>query len=420
LPQNSLTVNQLKLLKFILRLFWRLVKTLLIGLACILLFPLLLYIAPARYDFPEPKPFQGDKWFNPYRDMDSTHWLHANFHMHSRAWGGLTNGSENKDHYVYDTYRKAGFESLSISNYQTINKLYSDDSSYIPAYEHGYGMYKNHHLCLGAKRVVWFDLPYGQNIHHKQFILNKLRPTTEIISVNHPSFFKGFRPEDFRKLTGYDFIEVLNGFRNSVPHWDSALSAGRPALILANDDMHDISNPDEIGRRFTVVNSPSNARRKIIAALKGGNAFGVYYRGEKGETLHDKTGRFARLPVMKSFTVANDTLTVELDTTAFEFRFFGQHGKLLKKIGGTRKTFYVLKPEDNYVRTVILFSTKDNPEGLQFFLNPVMRSNDGNKPAMPQATVNRTITALARIGLTLFILVVAISFIRLMQVRKKK
>lgn len=410
----------MKILANILKFFWRLVKAILICLAIILLFPLLLYIVPARYNFPESSPFHGDQWFNPYRKMDSTHWLHANFHMHSRAWAGLTDGSENKDHHVYDTYRKAGFESVSISNYQSINKLYSDDSSYIPAYEHGYGLYKNHHLCLGAKKVVWFDLPYGQNIHHKQYILNKLRPTTEIISINHPSFFKGFRPDDFTELTGYDFIEVLNGFRNSVPHWDSALSAGRPAFILANDDMHDINNIKEIGRRFTVINAPSNARPQIINALKEGNAFGVFYQGEEDESLHDKTGNFAQLPVMKSFEIVNDTLRIELDTTAFEFRFFGQHGKLLKKTSGTRDAFYVLKPDDKYVRTVILFSTKSNPEGLQFFLNPVMRSAGGNKPEMPQATINQTITVLTRIGLTLVFLLVILAYIRIMQVRKNK
>jgi hypothetical protein len=371
---------------------------------CILVLPLLLYILPAHYKFPQPQPFTGNNWYNPYREIDSTRWLLANFHMHSRAWGGLTDGAENKDHQVYDTYKATGFSSISISNYQSINTLYSDNPAYIPAYEHGYGIHKNHHLCLGAKKVVWFDLPYGQNINHKQYIINKIRPTTDIISINHPSFFKGFRPEDFTKLTGYDFIEVLNGFRNSVPHWDSALSAGRPALILANDDMHDINKVDEIGRRFTLINAQTNTRTNVIAALKAGSAIGVYYQSEKGESLHDKRGNFTLLPVINSVNVSNDTLSILIDTTAFEVRFFGQHGKLLQKATQTRKASYVLKPDDNYVRTVVIFSTKNNPEGLQFFLNPLIRSADENKPPMPQAVVDLKTTWLSRIGLSLVLI----------------
>lgn len=389
-------------------------------LACILLLPLLFYILPARYDFPRPMPFRGERWYNPYSEADSTRWILANFHMHSRAWAGFTNGSENKDHQVYDIYRKIGFKALSISNYQSINKLNLNNPEYIPAYEHGYGIHKNHHLCLGAKRVVWYDLPYGQNIHHKQFIINRLRPTAEIISINHPAFFKGYKPEDFSKLTGYDFIEALNGYRNSLPHWDSALSAGRPAFIMANDDMHDMSNPDEIGRRFMVINAHSGDRAAIFAALKRGAAYGVFYQCEKGESLDEKRAKFAHLPAISSVVVKQDTLTIKLDSTAYEFRFFGQHGELLCKASGTRNAVYPLQSGDTYVRTVILFSTKDNPEGLQYFLNPVMRSAGGTKPDMPQATVNHVVTALSRTGLALIFLVAVVAFIRIMQIRKKK
>lgn len=404
----------------ILRTFRLLLKYSLLLVLIILLLPLFNYIVPAKYNFPAPEAFKGDYWYNPYRETDSTHWMPANFHMHSRAWGGLTNGADTRDHEVYDTYKKIGFESISISNYQKINRLYSDSPSYIPAYEHGYGFYKNHHLCLGARKVVWYDLPYGQSIHHKQYILDRLRPTTEVLSINHPSFFKGYMPEDFTRLTGYDFIEALNGYRNSIPHWDSALSAGRPAFILADDDMHDISAPDEIGRRFLVVNSASNSRHDIISNLKSGKAFGVFYQGEKGESLIEKSEKIRHLPVITSFEVKNDTLRLTIDSTAYEVRFFGQHGRLLKKSGGSRKAFYALQDNDSYIRTVILFPTKNSPEGLQYFLNPVIRSTDGNKPPMPLAQMNETGTWISRIGLSL----VALTFIwlsaRIVKWRKEK
>lgn len=404
----------------ILRAFRLLLKYSLLLLLTILLLPLFNYIEPARYDFPASEAFKGSFWYNPYQGMDSAQWLPANFHMHSRAWGGLTNGADTRDHEVYDTYKKIGFGSIAISNYQKINALYSDKAFYIPAYEHGYGIYKNHHLCLGAKKVVWYDLPYGQNIHHKQYILNRLRPTTDILSINHPSFFKGYMPEDFTRLTGYDGIEVLNGYRNSVPHWDSALSAGRPAFIFADDDMHDISVPDEIGRRFLVINSPSNSRSDILSALKSGKAYGVYYQGDKGESLTEKSEKINHLPVITTFDVKNDTLSLTIDSTAYEVRFYGQHGRLLKKKGGIRKAFYALQEDDSYVRAVILFPTRSSHEGLQYFLNPVLRSKDGKKPPMPQAEINQTGTWLSRIGLSLAALTFIWLSARIIKWRKEK
>jgi len=410
----------LKIVRRIFALLWQLIRIIMLLILMVLILPALMYILPAYYHFPPPMRFAGDKWYNPYQTADKNHWQLANFHMHSRAWGGLTDGAENKDHQVYDTYRKNGFGSVSISNYQSINKLYKDSAFYIPAYEHGYGIYKNHHLCLGAHKVIWYDLPYGQTIHHKQYIINRLRPTTEIISINHPSFFKGFKPEDFTKLTGYDFIETLNGFRNSVPHWDSALSAGRPALILANDDMHDINNVDEIGRRFTVINSPTNSRADIVASLKSGNAFGVYYQGEEGETLHQKNRQFALLPVVESVSITGDSLTVKLDTSAFEVRFFGQGGQLLQKDNHVKRASYKLKPDDTFVRIVLLFPTRTNTEGLQFFLNPVMRSADGSLPAMPVVKVDLVKTWFSRIGLSILAIGLFWIVLRLRRRRRKK
>jgi len=36
------------------------------------------YIWCPIYDFPEWKPFSGDKLYNPYKGIDSLHWLKGN------------------------------------------------------------------------------------------------------------------------------------------------------------------------------------------------------------------------------------------------------------------------------------------------------------------------------------------------------
>ncbi len=385
------------MIKFFLRILLNLFKGVFIILALFLLFMLGNHLIAPKYNFPPAVLFQGKSFYNPYADMDSSQWQRSNYHMHSHAWGGITNGNGTEDKHIWEVYRDLGFSSIGISNYQSINKLNKDSSFYIPVYEHGYGIFKNHHLCLGAKKVVWFDMPYKQTISQKQYMIDVLRKHTELISINHPSFFGGFSPANFTQLTGYDFIEVLNGYRNSIPHWDSALSAGRPAFIMANDDMHTLSDPIEPARRFISINSPTNNKDDIFTALKAGNAYGVYIITPEDETLEKKKTRLKNLAVLNDVTIKNDTLFVAISKPAKEFRFYTTHGELAAKVANTSKAYYVIKPTDSYVRAHILFESPNDPEGIQYFLNPIMRSADGNIPLMPKATVDTRATLVFRI-----------------------
>jgi len=159
------------------------------------------YLIAERYIFPKPEPFSGKYWYNPYQEMDTMNWRRTNLHMHSHAWGGMTNGSGNHSHEVWDLYRDLGYESIGISNYQFIDTLFSTEPQYIPVYEHGYGIFKSHQLSIGARKVLWYDLPFGQDVHHKQYILNRLKKNCEMISINHPTFFGGYHSNDFKYLT---------------------------------------------------------------------------------------------------------------------------------------------------------------------------------------------------------------------------
>jgi hypothetical protein len=371
----------LKILKFI----FKGIGWFFLGLLMIFLFN---YLVAERYIFPEPKPFSGASWYNPYSGMDSTQWRRTNLHMHSHAWGGLTNGSNNSNHKVWDLYRKMGYESIGISNYQYIDTLYAHQPYYIPVYEHGYGIFKNHQLSIGARKVIWYDLPFGQNLHHKQYVLNRLKKHTELLSINHPAFFKGYKAEDFKYLGNYDLIEALNGYRNSIPHWDSALSAGKPAFLMANDDMHDLSDPGEMARRTIVVNAPDNHRENILASLQSGKSYGVEIKLPMDETYESKMARFDTLPALISHAIINDTLKFTLSSRFSEVRFYGQHGKLLHRVGKSTHAEYVLQPNDTYVRAEVLYPTPNDMEGIVLFLNPVIRSTDGTQPAMSQAILD--------------------------------
>ena len=109
------------------------------------------------YRFDEPAPFSGEYLHNPYQNMDSTQWKQANFHAHTRRMGGVTNGRSNTNELVDSIYRRLGFDHVGISDYMYINDYESDKEGYIPGYEHGYGVFKIHQLCLGAEKVRYID-----------------------------------------------------------------------------------------------------------------------------------------------------------------------------------------------------------------------------------------------------------------------
>lgn len=408
----------MRILLKILKIIFKGIAWFFLGLLIIFLFN---YLVAERYHFTEPVPFSGAEWYNPYKDMDSTHWRRTNLHMHSHAWGGITNGSDNSNHNVWDLYRKLGYESIGISNYQYIDTLYAHQPYYIPVYEHGYGIFKNHQLSIGARKVIWYDLPFGQNLHQKQYVLNLLKKHTEILSINHPAFFGGYKPEDFKYLGNYNLLEALNGYRNSIPHWDSALSAGKPAFLMANDDMHDIGDPGEVSRRFIVVNAPDNHRENILKSLYMGKSYGVEIKLPMDETYEGKAARFDTLPYVTSCTIQNDTLRFAMSSRFGEVRFFGQHGKVLHRVGKAFKAEYVLQPSDTYVRAVVLYPTPNDIEGITYFLNPVMRSANGERPEMTTPEVDVRATWVYRIiGFATVIFLFANIIILRRRFRKKR
>ncbi len=323
-----------------------------LGLALLLVLP---YAFSPLYHFPDSQMFSGNTLFNPYR-QNSGEWYKCNFQGHSKAWSGVTDGKGSGGEY-YDAYKNMGYDVVGLSNYQSISQPVPGDSLYIPVYEHGYNVWKRHHLCIGAGKVVWYDLPLFQTLHHKQFIINLIDPTTEVLAIAHPKFMHGFKPEDFSKLTGYDCIEVLNHYRKSFRHWDAALSAGRTAWIVGNDDTHDINNPDETGRYWTMIRSDAPGADGILKSLSTGNAYGV-----------SGHGGFADIS-LNSVVTAGMAVSVKCDTIAKEFRFIGQNGDVRGKIENSDLAEYAFKADDTYIRTEI------ESDSVILYLNPVFRYN---------------------------------------------
>ncbi len=349
----------------------------------VLLYQLILYFAAPVYDFPAPQPFSGDSIYNPYQGMDSTHWRKANFHYHARAWLGLTSGRHNTYEAFYNTYKALGYDAPQISNYQSIDTHYKDSSFYIPVYEHGFGVRKKHQMLIGARKVLWLDYSLVQNLSHKQHIINLLRPDNEIVAIAHPDWEKGYSLRDMEYLGNYDLVEALDQNWRSIPHWDAALSAGKPVFLLADDDAHDIANPYEIQRICTYINTPVVCGDSMVKALREGKAFGAeIYMGD-WENFTTKARNARKIPVVNSVLLKGDTLKISVSGKPYKINFIGQNGKSKKITRFANQAWYKFQPGDTYIRTEITFMIYfDYPHvgpGTIFYLNPVFRYN-GEKP----------------------------------------
>jgi hypothetical protein len=335
------------------------------GLVLLLLSILFIpYLFVPEFSEEKREPFHGEFFYNPYQNMDSL-WYIANFHAHSKSWGWLTDGHKNHLDSIYKMYYDLGYSYINISNY---NKITLKDALEIPCYEHGVNIYKRHQLCIGAKKVKWFDLFFWQRLKHKQYILNQLRETAEFVAICHPAFSNSYEPKDFSSLYNYDAIEVFNHYRTSVAHWDSALSSGYYAVLLSNDDVHDITKMDEINVCFTVINNDIVCSKPVIEQLKKGMHYGVQVAKQLNENLEIKKTRMANLVHPIKIEIVENILDIELNKPVKEIRFIGQHGVTKYSSSDTNHATYLFVSEDTYIRIEVL-----DYEGNYYIFNPVVK-----------------------------------------------
>lgn len=382
----------------------KIIKYFAFGLGILLFLLVLPYGFSPIYNFPATKVFHGDSIYNPYQGMDSLAWHKFNFHLHTHAWGGLTSASGNENNEVWDAYKYLGYDAVVISDYMRINTFTKDRPPFIPTYEHGFGVKKNHQLCINAKKVVWLEYVFCQSINEKQHILNALRGSCDVLAIAHPHFNSGYSTEDMTKLTNYDLIEVFNHQRFSVDHWDSALSTGHPVFIIADDDAHFIKKPSEVGVCCTFINSKSLEVNDLLSRLKQGNAIGVEIFRTDNEGFEEKAIKAREIPRLNSFTVKGDEIQVDISRLALTINFYGQGGKLLQKNENTAKASYLMVKNDTYVRTEIIFPEEEGKQGNRFLLNPVLRYRGDLSEYRELATVDGLLTFFKRAYLLAFVI----------------
>ena len=342
-----------------------------IGIALLLLI-LYVYLSVPTYSFKEPKPFSGEYLYNPYQDMNPNQWKKYHFHCHSRRYFGVTNGRRSKETTIDSVYHALGYDHYGISDYMHINPHNTDRKDYIPAYEHGYGLIrKTHQICIDAEKVYWPDFPFMQNLNMKQHMINKLGERCRFVMPAHASFTKGYKVNDMMLLSNYRLLEIVNPYGNAIEHWDMALSHGHRVYALGDDDTHDITNVHEVCHNLTMINTPDLDPEHVYEALEKGLCYAVEFDNffHFPMTLAEKVEQAHALPYLTRAELIDDTLFIKTSANKMqEVKFIGQDGKVLKTEEDIATAYYVIQPEDHYVRAQI------NVNGLQhFYLNPITR-----------------------------------------------
>lgn len=313
------------------------------------------YATTTIYEFEKPKPFWGNQWHNPYQVLDSTR-IKANFHAHSCAWKSVTYGSNSAEK-LTTCYKEKKYGIAAISNYFCIDTVGKRNNPlYVPVYEHGLNIFKSHCLVLNAKKVSYYDYFLFQSTSHQQKVIEQIKSLNGIVAIAHPKFCGGRSLDDMKCLMHYDLIEVLNHFRISDGYWDEALSAGRLAYLVANDDSHS-ADKDEMERAWTVIFSQEKNRKSALKALLAGKAVGVYTEYNTCENTFEKC------------QLSNDTIKVNFAIPADTIFFIGQGGSVKHAVVKSDHASYKLKASDTYIRIV----AKNNESKI--YLNPIIRYN---------------------------------------------
>jgi Protein of unknown function (DUF3108) len=349
------------------------------GVAIVALSVLLLpYVFVPVYMFHSPTPFSGATLYNPYGDIGAT-WQRANFHAHSRAWAGLTSGTQSPDE-VRAAYLARQYDIIGISNYHQLTRA-RGDSTFLPIYEHGFSIRKSHQLIIGARQIVGLDFPLWQTSQAKQYILARLRDSAALTAIVHPYLRTGYTMAQLPLLSGYDLLEVRSHWADASAWWDAVLSTGNPIWAIGNDDMHDITKPREMGVVWTEVNASSAEPAAVISALRRGHMYVV------AGSLVDSLAK------LESVVVRGDTITTRFDRVVDSARVLVDGGLVRATRAGVREIAYVLSPMDHYARVVA------RSAGSTLILNPVIRSAGQPvpftvPPQRPLATIVTRLSAL--------------------------
>lgn len=387
------------------------------SVATILLIAIFLFtissISPI-YRFAEPNPFSGKDIFNPYAGSDSTtDWKRANFHTHTRV-KGLFNECEYWPDVVYDSLSSFGYDIVTFSNHNELTQHPFDSALQVNVYEHGYNILKYHKLVFGSERVNHFDNLAPVFDSQKQFQLDLLGRSADIVQMNHPFRTLGTSEREMSRLTGYSLIELDSGVCTEQEYWDWALSAGHYSFALANDDLHYPDVSDRIAVRCNFLDCSSASYKDILECLRGGCFYCMRVPDYGDGNWKVKHERNLSLPAVSSIGLDSCTVFISLSQKADSIKLTGQGHSTLAFAKDTAELRYSMTGDDSYARFTAYF-----PDGEIIYSNPFARY-DANRSDTPYAEAGHNVSIPLTILFNLAVLAISALVLILTAVLWKK
>ncbi len=310
---------------------------------------LLFYFFAPLYRFSTPQPFSGNKLYNPYKNIRPEAWRLMDVSNTDKTADDIL--PKDKSCFIFADNQKISPSEVS--------------GALLPAYTHGFNLAGVKQVCIGSDEVLWIDLIFFQTTGLKQWVIDRLRPHNKLIAL----CTNGYSFDDLRRITQYDLLEISDGKDFSLAKWDTALSAGQKAFLLADNRAGVKKNLS-----FTMVNLPSKTGKSFIHSLKKGISYGVKLPVRNSVNVEAIDNILNHLPVIQKVDLLHDTLLVKLNADVKMIRFVKQGGVEAKNVKATDSALYVIKPSDQYVRIEVSLN-----DGTVYYLNPVIRYN-GNRP----------------------------------------
>ncbi|HIZ85415.1 MAG TPA: hypothetical protein IAC04_02880 [Candidatus Coprenecus stercoravium] len=364
----------MKIIRISLKVLASLLLVIITGLAVLSVSPI--------YEFTGPVPFSGERIYNPYSDFDSvTGWKRACLHTHTKVDKGINECPYYPD-VVYSDYMSYGYDILGLTNHQALTPHPVDSCLYIAVYEHGYNLFKFHLNPYGVNKVEKFDHILPILLSQKQFMIDRLAADGDFVQFNHPNRTLTINRRVMEHLSGYRLVEGDSGFEErdhgsgtSLDHWDEALSAGRYAHNIINDDNHNSKAHAAIARRCSWINTPTPYYEDIREQLLKGNFYSMRVPDFGDGDTSVKHMENLRLPAIKDIGMRSDTVYMRLSAPAAAIRVISQNGIAVDSAFNSTDIQYVMKASDPYVRMTAWY---DN--GVTIYTNAFARFSEGDSP----------------------------------------
>lgn len=313
-------------------------------LSAVVLFILSFYCQTTLYSFPDTGRFSGEHFHNPYQHIPART-LTANFHAHTSAYGGVTNG-DNSLAEMKEVYARRGIDVAGISNY-----FQATPGEELRVYEHGSNITKTHKLAINPTGELYFDYALYQNTSQKQDIISRLREKGALVVLAHPNMRNGHTLEDMTRLAEYHFTEIRSYYAQAEKYWDAALQSGKLSWLMVNDDSHGVSKQLP-GRFYNVVFSTS--KDSLLPAMLAGRHYGIAQKKDTTDLA------------LRYLSLQNDTLLFDLGENAGVTRLIADGVTLDSLTGGAGS--FLFPASASYVRLVA------ESEHCHLYTNPVIRT----------------------------------------------